>query len=377
MKKKTIIILSQATSNDKIPYTSYVHNHAISLKSMGYNVIVLASVVIKPGKKNKRFNCEQVIDGIKVVYFKRLGFSNILYKSKINLNAISYYFGSKKIINRLIKEENVVLLDAHTFKVQGVAASYLKKKYNLKTFVTLHGTSFDRNLHFKNGINSIKKVAKIVDYMVCVSPKIERQLNNLDIINTKVIYNGINFNKNKSNKKISYSIITVGSFTYDKNIDIVVKSFKKILKKYPDSHLTIVGEGVLKDKIYEEAKLIMDKITFTGFLPNDVVLNHLSNSEVFVLPSSPEGFGICYAEAMNNGCITIGTIGEGIDGFIKDKENGFLVNINEKEIASLIMDIFDNKYDLDSIRKNAYNDTTKLTWDENAKGYVELLEVKK
>lgn len=375
MKKKTIVILSQTISNDKIPYTSYVHSHALALKNNGYNVIVLAPFVIKPGRKIKKNNSIQFIDGIKVISFKRLGFSNILYKSKINLNAISYYLSVKKIIKKIIKEENVVLLDAHTFKIQGVVASWLKKKYKLNTFITLHGTSFDRNLYFKNGINSIKRVANIVDCMVCVSPKIERQLKSLDIKNTKVIYNGINFNT-KISKKIPYSIITVGTFTYDKNIDVVIKSFKKVLQVIPNSNLTIIGEGVLKDKLEKEADSIKN-ITFTGFLPNMKVLEYLSKSEIFVLPSSPEGFGICYAEAMNNKCITIGTLNEGIDGFIKNKENGFLVNINETEIANLIIDIFNNKYDVKKIREKAYFDTSKLTWDQNAKEYIKLLRGKK
>ena len=80
---------------------------------------------------------------------------------------------------------------------------------------------------------------------------------------------------------------------------------------------------------------------------------------------------------MNNKCITIGTIGEGIDGFIKNKENGFLVNIDEDEIANLIIDIFNNKYDTNSIREKAYLATKKLTWDNNASKYLKLLEVVK
>ena len=61
-------------------------------------------------------------------------------------------------------------------------------------------------------------------------------------------------------------------------------------------------------------------VCFTGALSNDKVNELLSKSNVFVLPSSPEGFGITYVEAMNNGCIVIGTRGEGIDGFVKDFE---------------------------------------------------------
>ena len=48
MKNKTIVILSQVNF-DNSPYTSYTHYHAVELVNLGYKVIVLASVTIKPG----------------------------------------------------------------------------------------------------------------------------------------------------------------------------------------------------------------------------------------------------------------------------------------------------------------------------------------
>ena len=74
------------------------------------------------------------------------------------------------------------------------------------------------------------------------------------------------------------------------------------------------------------------------------------------------------------GCITIGTKTEGIDGFIKDKENGFLVNPNVKEIVQLIDEIYLKKYNIQEIRKRACQDAQKLTWENNAKQYIEVMK---
>ena len=109
----------------------------------------------------------------------------------------------------------------------------------------------------------------------------------------------------------------------------------------------------------------------TGALSNDKVNALLSKSNVFVLPSSPEGFGITYVEAMNNGCIVIGTRGEGIDGFVKDGVNGFLTNVDVDEISDKILYIFNNN--CDKIRKTGIRDAKMLTWKNNAKKYIELL----
>lgn len=371
MKNKTIIILSQVNFDDS-PYTSYTHYHAMELVKLGYKVIVLASVTIKPGVSLNKYNGRCFIDGVEVIYFKRLGFSNILYKSKINLNAISYYIGCHKIIKNIFAKYNVVLIDAHTFKVQGVVASYLKKKYNVVTIVTSHGTSLNRNLQFKNGINSIKKVSSIVDYMVCVSEKIERELCSLGIINTKVIYNGvISYDNDIDNN--NYNIITVGYFTKIKNFDKVIMAFAKVINMFPSARLTIVGDGRIKNDLIKLAQdLNVDKyVCFTGILSNDKVNYLLAKNNIFVLPSSPEGFGITYVEAMNNGCIVIGTKNEGIDGFIKDNVNGFLTNVDVDEICDKILYVFNNN--CDKIRMTGMKDARMLTWENNAKKYVELL----
>jgi glycosyltransferase involved in cell wall biosynthesis len=50
----------------------------------------------------------------------------------------------------------------------------------------------------------------------------------------------------------------------------------------------------------------------------------MRQADVFVLPSIGETFGMVYLEAMSQGCITVCTINDGIDGIIKDGENGFL-----------------------------------------------------
>ena len=98
--KQTIIILTHFNDAVKPNYAPYVHNHAMALSKLGYNVIVLVSIPIKSNTIFKSFSTE-VINGVKIVYFKRLGFSNFLYKSKINLNAISYYLGCKNIIEKI------------------------------------------------------------------------------------------------------------------------------------------------------------------------------------------------------------------------------------------------------------------------------------
>lgn len=382
--KKTIVILSHVTF-DNSPYCSYVHNHAKALKKEGYNVIVFALLnwfpLLSLFKKNRREHYKTLkgtkyVDGIQIVYKKRLSFSNLLYRSKINLNGISYYYAIKGLFSKFMKKHNIVLIDAHTFKVEGYVAYQLHKKYNIPTFLTCHGSSFDYNIHFNNGIYQIIKYCKSINKVICVSNKIQNQLAKLGIYNTEVVYNGINFYDNlKESKKEEHMIITVSSLTHDKNIDKIIQAFSVIKNKYKDASLVIVGDGPLKNDLHVQVKelKVEDSVIFTGQIANKEVYEYLSKANIFVLPSSPEGFGISYVEAMYNKCIAIGTKNEGIDGFIIDKKNGFLININSEEIVNIVSQIFDKSIDVEAIRLNGYNSSKKLTWSNNAKKYIKLL----
>lgn len=383
-EKKMILILTHVVF-DSSPYCSYVHSHAKALRKMGYRVVVLALLnyfplitLIRPNRKEiyKKYKGATIIDGVEVIYKKQISFSNLFSKFNLNVNGFFYYLSIKNIVSKLNKNYNIVLVDAHTYEIEGYAATKLKKKYNIKTFITCHGTKFNNVYQTEKGKKEIYERAFVIDYYVGVSDKIVNQLKSIGVNNARVIYNGVNSFNNKINKKDQYSIATIGSLDSGKNIGTVIESFKEIIKKYPDATLTIIGNGPLEKQLKDQARDV-NNIKFTGYLENNKAQEILSKSEIFVLPSSPEGFGIAYVEAMNNGCITIGTKGEGIDGFIENGENGFLVNVDSQEISNLIIDIFDGKYDIKKIIKQANEDSSKLTWEENAKKYIELIKITK
>lgn len=134
------------------------------------------------------------------------------------------------------------------------------------------------------------------------------------------------------------SICFVGMLIPLKNIDIILKA---VNLAFPDRNFTleIIGDGMLKEKIAQ--KIIELKlegcVTMIGRLSRDEVQRKMINNDVFVMVSKPEAFGLVYVEAMSKGCITIGTIGQGIDGVIKHGENGFLCEARNVEA---LKDIF-------------------------------------
>jgi glycosyltransferase involved in cell wall biosynthesis len=94
------------------------------------------------------------------------------------------------------------------------------------------------------------------------------------------------------------------------------------------AELTVVGAGQDDDGTLAAT----EGIHFTGGVPNGEVMRILGESDVFILPSSFEGFPLSVLEAMARGCVPIVTdIRSGIPELIADGENGFVVPVGSAD----------------------------------------------
>ena len=179
---------------------------------------------------------------------------------------------------------------------------------------------------------------------------------------TFVAFSGIKENlilRREWQPKENIKILTCANFIKRKNIDKVIFACDKIA----NTELTIIGDGVESKNL----KKLSKKPKFLGFLPNQQVIEKMRSADIFILPSQNETFGMVYLEAMASGCITVGLKGEGIDGIIKDKENGFLTNLdNIKEmLEEIIFSANPNK-----ILEKSYETILEYTEINAAKNYL-------
>lgn len=162
-------------------------------------------------------------------------------------------------------------------------------------------------------------------------------------INCKIIPHGIEeeaFNIQTTKKKEQELVITtVGDAIPTKNIDWVIKAVKSY-KGTENIKLKIIGDGRLKENLITLAKDSIN-IEFLGRIPRTEVLEIMSSSDIFALPSCKETFGMVYLEAAATQNAIIAFEGEGVWGnFTNNTEMFFCNNYNqfEEQLHTLISD---------------------------------------
>jgi glycosyltransferase involved in cell wall biosynthesis len=123
-------------------------------------------------------------------------------------------------------------------------------------------------------------------------------------------------------------------------LEYLIRAIPIVAKEKDDVVFVIGGDGSLMKFHQQLAKAleVRDKVIFVGKIPRDEVPYYYAMSNLTVVPSLQEGFGLVVSEAMACGKPTIGTKVGGIPDQIVDGYNGFLVQPRDPgEIAEKIL----------------------------------------
>jgi glycosyltransferase involved in cell wall biosynthesis len=290
--------------------------------------------------------------GVKVVKIKFLKLINIIRLIKV-------YIELKKIILNF----NPDIVHAHLSSME-LLASLLKffnpKEINL--VITKHldsfflEASFGQNLLIR-GVFIDKFIHKNADRIICISKQVKRYFTKKILLPTnkiRVIYYGVSkeyFGKKKKFKLIDknlnkkdFLICCIARHVKQKSLDFLILSFAEFTKKNPNSKLLLVGNGPERNNLIKIAKenKVYKKIIWIKFSENIKDLLKISN--VFVLPSKYEGFGMVFLEAMLTNTPVISTNISAIPEVIENNYNGILIEPdNIKQMVSALNNIQDKK----------------------------------
>ena len=251
-------------------------------------------------------------------------------------------------ISEVIKEYDLDILHMHyavPHAICGILAKQMSGK-DIKIMTTLHGTDitvlgYDHSLK-----GAIKFGIEESDIVTSVSHSLAEQTK--EIIHTVKeivpIYNFVRENefptRHDETFKTDYGIspdekvlIHVSNFRSVKRIDTIIETFAKVHDKIP-SKLVLLGDGPeLIDMRQKTRDLgVEEHVLFLGKQDNVSAFYQLS--DLVLLLSEKESFGLTLLEAMKTGVVPIGSNAGGIKEVIKHGETGYIVDVGDSDQAS-------------------------------------------
>ncbi|HEY2493124.1 MAG TPA: glycosyltransferase [Paenibacillus sp.] len=146
-----------------------------------------------------------------------------------------------------------------------------------------------------------------------------------------------------NNKKI---ILFFSRLNFKKGLDLLVDAYAEVAALKDDVHLVITGpdnEGYGQTvKGWIEEKGLRDRVTFTGMLTGQEKLQVLKDSDMFVLPSYSENFGISVIEAMICGLPVIISNKVNIFHELIEHQAGEVVNCDSSELAISMLKLLES-----------------------------------
>ena len=283
---------------------------------------------------------------------------------------------SSKLVD-MVKAHKIDVLHVH-YAIPHAYAAYMAKKMlneegiKIPIVTTLHGTDITlvgSHPFYKTAVTfSINKSDAVTSVSQSLKEDTQRLFNTHKDI--KVIPNFIDIDKYKTNFKDcdrdllalpNERVIThVSNFRPVKRINDVIEVFYRVQKKVP-SKLMMVGEGPERKQAEQLCKTygIEDKVVFLG--NSSEVDKILSYSDLFLLPSQTESFGLAALEAMASGVPVISSNSGGIPEVNIEGVSGFLSPVGAlDDMAHNAIKIIKDEAVLNKFKKAAQAASTKF-----------------
>ncbi|HLR40893.1 MAG TPA: N-acetyl-alpha-D-glucosaminyl L-malate synthase BshA [Virgibacillus sp.] len=269
----------------------------------------------------------------------------------------------------VIDREKLDILHVHYAMPHAICAILARDiaEHDVKIITTLHGTDITVLGYDPTFKKMIKHGIEQSDAVTAVSDSLATQT--IDMLGVEkdisVIYNFVNekeyFKKEQPNLKEQYGIrpdekviIHISNFRKVKRVQDVIYTFKKV-RKTIEAKLLLVGDGPEYAAMYQLADSLglKDDILFLGKQKN--ISDLLSISDLKLLLSNKESFGLVLLEAMTCEVPCVGTNVGGIPEVIKHNQTGYLVELGDIEsAANYAIQLLENDALLERFSQNAF-----------------------
>ena len=329
-------------------YSVHELNKALVMK--GIDVYVYTTNV---GLENK-VRANQVVDinGVKVTYYKYTGLFELLGST-----GWQYSFSMTQAIKRDLVNFDIAYIVSAWNYTTAMAAFYCRK-YQKPHIISPRGSLYPKTTNSKSWKKVpyyhliTKKVLQNASAIHYTTEDEKEQTNSFLRLNTKavVVPNGINLEefsrlpeKDELLKKYpalenKTRILFLSRINWKKGLDLLLQAYANLLEKRNGLHLLIVGDDDgdgYKDQVKNWVKdyKLDDNVTFTGSLTGRDKLAAYAASDIFVLPSYSENFGMVVVEAMACELPVVISNKVGIYKEIEENKAGIIVETNPESLS--------------------------------------------
>lgn len=297
-----------------------------------------------------------------------------------------------EFVNRYLMQFKPDVVHAHDWLTYE-AGILAKKNYGIPLVAHVHATEFDRGganggnplihqieyegLIWADKIIAVSQATKniIVERYGIPPSKIDVAYNGWTMPDDDYHFDGSSYQYLENLKKKGYTIVsTVGRFTLQKGLFHLMRAAARAISIHPKMVFLFAGDGEQKEQLMRmSADLgISQNVIFTGFIRGKQLRDIYSISDIFVMSSVSEPFGLTALEAAHHGNALIITkqsgVGEVLHSIVRydfwdeDKLAGALVNIAESPAL------------VNSLRDGIKHEYARISWDDVAKKCVEVYD---